>query len=70
MKSVVNGATTYFVGKLYQKRIEGGNTIEEKTYFNGAQAVAMRKNGTLYWLVGDHQPLALRSRGASQVAPA
>ena len=42
------------MGKLYQKRIEGGNTIEEKTYFNGAQAVAMRKNGTLYWLVGDH----------------
>ncbi len=42
------------MGKLYQKRIEGGNTTEEKTYFNGAQAVAMRKNGTLYWLVGDH----------------
>ena len=54
MKSVVNSATTYFVGKLYQKRIEGGITTEEKTYFNGGQAVAMRKNGTLYWLVGDH----------------
>ncbi|MBL8061759.1 MAG: RHS repeat-associated core domain-containing protein [Anaerolineales bacterium] len=42
--------TTYFVGNYY----EVTGSIVTKYYYAGAQRVAMRANGTLYFLLGDH----------------
>ena len=50
VKAVVGGVTTYYVGSHYQ--VENG--VVTKYYFAGAQRVAMRKNGTLYYLLADH----------------
>ena len=51
VKSTFNGtATTYFVGNHYEVT---GSTIT-KYYYAGAQRVAMRTNGTLNYLLGDH----------------
>ena len=50
VKAVVGGVTTYYVGAHYQV----DNGVVTKYYFAGAQRVAMRKNGTLYYLLADH----------------
>jgi len=51
VKSVINGTTTtYFVGAHYEVT---GSTIT-KHYYAGAQRIAMRTNGTLSYLLGDH----------------
>lgn len=54
VKSVLTtnlGATaTYFVGSHY----EVTDGIVTKYYYAGATRIAMRKNGTLYYLLGDH----------------
>ncbi len=51
VKSVVNGAeTTYFVGTHY----EVTDGVVTKYYYAGAQRIAMRKDGTLNYLLGDH----------------
>ena len=42
--------TTYFVGAHYEVT---GSTIT-KYYYAGAQRIAMRTNGTLNYLLGDH----------------
>jgi hypothetical protein len=42
--------TTYFVGAHYEVT---GSTIT-KYYYAGAQRIAMRTNGTLSHLLGDH----------------
>ncbi|HET9909551.1 MAG TPA: DNRLRE domain-containing protein [Anaerolineales bacterium] len=51
VKSTFNGATTtYFVGNHYE--VTGSTVI--KYYYAGAQRIAMRTNGTLNFLLGDH----------------
>jgi RHS repeat-associated protein len=51
VKSTFNGtATTYFVGTHY----EVANGVVTKYYYAGTQRIAMRTNGTLNFLIGDH----------------
>jgi RHS repeat-associated protein len=51
VKSIINNAiSTYFVGGHYEV---SGSTIT-KYYYAGAQRIAMRSNGTLNYLLGDH----------------
>jgi len=51
VKSTINGTTTtYFVGSHY----EVTNGVVTKYYYAGAQRIAMRTNGTLSYLLGDH----------------
>ena len=51
VKSVINGAeTTYFVGAHYE--VTGSSVT--KYYFAGAQRIAMKKDGALNFLLGDH----------------
>jgi RHS repeat-associated protein len=48
--SAINGVTTVFVGGHYE--VTGGAVT--KYYFAGASRVAIRQNGTLYYLLSDH----------------
>jgi RHS repeat-associated protein len=51
VKSIFNGnITTYFVGNHYEVT---GSTIT-KYYYAGGQRIAMRTNGTLRYILGDH----------------
>jgi RHS repeat-associated protein len=50
VKSVIGNETTLFVGRHYEV-INGSVT---KYYFAGDQRIALRKNGTLYYLLSDH----------------
>jgi RHS repeat-associated protein len=51
VKSIFNGSTTtYFVGAHYEVT---GSTVT-KYYYAGAQRIAMRTNGALSYLLGDH----------------
>ena len=50
VKSTINGVTTYFVGSHYEK---SGSTVT-KYYFAGTSRIAMRKGGTLSYLLSDH----------------
>jgi YD repeat-containing protein len=50
VKATVNGVTTVYVGDYYEQT---GSTLK-KYYYAGGQRVAMRENGTLYWLLTDH----------------
>jgi RHS repeat-associated protein len=46
----INGVTTYFVGAHYE--LTGSQVT--KYYFAGTTRIAMRKNGTVSYLLGDH----------------
>jgi RHS repeat-associated protein len=51
VKSVINGTeTTYFAGTHYE--VTGG--VVTKYYYAGSQRIAMRTNGALNYLLGDH----------------
>jgi len=50
LSTSVGTTTTFFIGAHYEVT---GNEIT-KYYFAGTQRIAMRKNGTLYYLLGDH----------------
>ena len=51
VKSTFNGTvTTYFVGAHY----EVANGVVTKYYYAGEQRIALRTNGTLNYLLGDH----------------
>jgi RHS repeat-associated protein len=50
VKGTMNGATTYYVGAYYQKQ----GTLVTKYYYAGAERVAMRQGGVLYYIFGDH----------------
>jgi RHS repeat-associated protein len=54
VKSVVNGVTTYFVGGIYELEDDGQNETERKYYSAGSKRIALRVDGTLTWLLGDH----------------
>ena len=47
------GATAYVSARFEQLRTSGGVTNTSYYYF-GAQRVAMRTGGTLYWIHSDH----------------
>ncbi|MCI0556432.1 MAG: Tox-REase-5 domain-containing protein [Anaerolineae bacterium] len=49
-----NTTTTYFVGTHYEVTNPGTNQTITKYYYAGAQRIAMRTNGTLNYLLGDH----------------
>jgi RHS repeat-associated protein len=50
VKATVNGVTTSFVGTYF----EWTNGQMTKYYYAAGQRIAMRDNGTLYYLFGDH----------------
>jgi hypothetical protein len=53
-----------YVGPHYEKNVSTGQ--ETRYYFFGAQRVAMRQAGAVYWLLGDHlrsTSLTLNSSG-------
>jgi len=50
VKSVVNGVTTYYIGKIYE--LEG--ETERKYYSLGGQRFAVREGETLNWMLSDH----------------
>ena len=58
VKSVINNKTTYFLGKLYQKKIDGTVETIQKNYSSGASQIAVRTvsgtTDTLQWMLGDH----------------
>jgi len=54
VKSTINGVTTYFVGGYYEKVVTATTSTVNKYYYAGAQRIAMRSGGTLYFLLGDH----------------
>jgi len=66
VKSTVNGVTsTVYIGNYYEKE---GNTVRTY-YYHAGKRVAMREDGTLYWLLTDHPSLTLRaSLGSTAMA--
>jgi hypothetical protein len=50
VQATVNGVTTYYVGNHYE--VKNGTTV--KYYFAGTTRLAVRTNGTLYYLLSDH----------------
>jgi len=54
VKSVVGDVVTYYIGKHYEKKVQGSQQNERKYYFAGSNRIAMRENGTLTWLLSDH----------------
>jgi YD repeat-containing protein len=50
VKATVNGVTTYYIGNHYE--VKSG--VVTKYYFAGATRLAVRTNGTLSYLLGDH----------------
>jgi RHS repeat-associated protein len=53
-KDGVSGRTTEYIGGLYEKTTQGSSTTIVKYYSFGGSAVAMRKSGTLLFLLSDH----------------
>jgi len=49
VQSIIGGTTTTFVGNYY----ENTAGVATKYYYAGTQRVAMRKNGTLYFMLSD-----------------
>jgi hypothetical protein len=59
VKSMVNGVTTYHLGKYYQKQVDKLGAVKEQRYYAaGSQAIAVRTIGggteTVNWIVSDH----------------
>ena len=50
MQTNIATTTTYFVGNHY----EVADGMVTKYYYAGSQRIAMRKNGTLNYLLSDH----------------
>ena len=54
VKSIINGTTTtFFIGNYYE-RLGVSTASITKYYYAGSQRIAMRTNGTLQFLIGDH----------------
>jgi len=58
VKSIINGKSTYYLGKLFQKKIDGTEETIMKYYSSGSAQIAMRsiqgESDTLQWLLSDH----------------
>ncbi|GAP16103.1 protein containg RHS repeat-associated core domain [Longilinea arvoryzae] len=52
--AVENGVTTVYIGDSYEWRSDSSTTTEVKYYSAVGQRIAMRTNGVLTWLLGDH----------------
>ncbi|MBV6396583.1 MAG: hypothetical protein HFACDABA_02183 [Anaerolineales bacterium] len=67
VKSVMDGETTLFVGEHYEEVVGGSGT---KYYNAGKTRVAMRKDGMLTFLLGDHLNSSSLTTNASGVKTA
>ena len=76
VKGTVGGATTTYIGNYFEwspsgkptLRVQAGSTSTMKKYYYAAGTrVAERKGTTLYWLLGDHQPLQGAPRGSTSI---
>jgi hypothetical protein len=45
VKSVINGRSTYYLGKLYQKQVDATSTTIQKYYTSGIAQIAVRTVG-------------------------
>jgi RHS repeat-associated protein len=54
VKAVENGVTTVYIGDYYEWRSDSSTTTQVKYYYAGGMRIAMRTNGVLTWLLGDH----------------
>ena len=54
VETVVNGATTFYIGNYYEIAITAFGAIPTKYYYTGGQRVAMRQNGVLSYLFSDN----------------
>ncbi len=63
VKSVLSGQTTFFIGNSYEKK----GTQVTKYYYACPRRLAVRRSGTLSYLLGDH--LGRRPRQAVQSIP-
>lgn len=58
VKSIINGKSTYYLGKLYQKKIDGTEETIQKYYSSGSAQIAVRtvqgEEDKLQWLLSDH----------------
>jgi hypothetical protein len=59
VKSIINGVTTYYVGRHYHKEVDGSDSTVKKYYTAASTTIAVRTivNGTddtLNWLLADH----------------
>jgi RHS repeat-associated protein len=52
--SATNVITTVYIGSYFEFVISDTQTITKSYYYAGATRVAMRENGTLYFLLSDH----------------
>ncbi|MCK6540600.1 MAG: hypothetical protein L6Q26_11150, partial [Anaerolineales bacterium] len=50
----MGATTTYFVSGYYEVVVSDTGTQINKYYYAGSQRVAMRSNGTLYYMLSDH----------------
>ena len=65
-KTVSNGGTTYYIGNSFEVYVSGATTFNKYYYF-GAQRVAAKIAGTLFYFQGDHlgsSSLVMTSGGA------
>jgi len=53
VKAAEGSLTTVYIGDYYEWRSDS-TTIQVKYYYANGQRIAMRSNGTLTWLLGDH----------------
>jgi RHS repeat-associated protein len=58
VKSVINNKSTYFLGKLYQKKVDSATTTVQKYYSSGSAQIAVRTisgaSDTIQWMLSDH----------------
>ena len=54
VKSVVNGVTTYYVGGIYEMKVDNTIETERKYYSLGGGRFAVRGDGVLNWILSDH----------------
>jgi len=54
VKSGINGIITYYVGKHYEKQVDGVTEALHKYYTANGLTLAMQENGTLTFLLSDH----------------
>jgi len=54
VRGTVNGVVTYYPARGYNKQVDGVEVTIQKQYTFGSQTIAVRVNGILSWVLGDH----------------
>jgi RHS repeat-associated protein len=54
VRGTVNGVVTYYPTRGYNKQVDGVEVTIQKQYTFGSQTIAVRVNGVLSWVLGDH----------------